>query len=156
MLNTLVSGIWNVFARLGLPILALLVMVTVSPPGAGLIAAVAVVGLALLAAATAGFGLLLRSESFALRAGRVLQRMVAVACLWVRKQLPSDVAGWLPGFRGRAGALLAARGWRITAATAASNLTLWLVLLACLRGAGLPQAQDPGRPPSPPSRSSGC
>ena len=142
VLYTLVSGIWNVFARLGLPILALLVMVTVSLPGAGLIAA-AVVGLALLAAATAGFGLLLRSESFALRAGRVLQRMVAVACRLVRKQLPSDVAGWLPGFRGRAGALLAARGWRITAATAASNLTLWLVLLACLRGAGLPQAQVP-------------
>ncbi len=55
--------------------------------------------------------------------------------------MPPDVAGWLPGFRGRAGALIAARGWRITAATAASNLTLWLVLLACLRGVGLSQAQ---------------
>jgi uncharacterized membrane protein YbhN (UPF0104 family) len=142
VLYTLVSGIWNVFARLGLPVLALLVMVTVSRPGAGLIAA-AVVGLALLAAATAGFGLLLRSESFALCAGRVLQRMVAIAFRLVRRQLPPDVAGWLPGFRDRAGALLAARGWRITAATAASNLTLWLVLLACLRGTGLSQAQVP-------------
>jgi len=35
VLYTLVSGIWNVFARLGLPILALLVMVTVTRPGAG-------------------------------------------------------------------------------------------------------------------------
>ncbi len=34
-------------------------------------------------------------------------------------------------------------GWRITAATAASNLTLWLVLLACLRVIGLSQAQVP-------------
>jgi uncharacterized protein (TIRG00374 family) len=142
VLYTLVSGIWNVFARLGLPVLALVVLVTVSRPGAGLIAA-AVVGLALLAAATAGFGLLLRSESFALCAGRMLQRMVAVACRLVRRQLPPDVAGWLPGFRGRTAALLAARGWRITAATAASNLTLWLVLLACLRGTGLSQAQVP-------------
>ena len=58
-------------------------------------------------------------------------------------RLPPDVAGWLPDFRGRAGALIAARGWRITAATAASNLTLWLVLLACLRGLGLSQAQVP-------------
>ena len=58
-------------------------------------------------------------------------------------RVPPDVAGWLPGFRGRAGALIAARGWRITAATAASNLTLWLVLLACLRGLGLSQAQVP-------------
>ena len=47
------------------------------------------------------------------------------------------------GFRDRASALIAARGWRITAATAASNLTLWLVLLACLRGIGLSQAQVP-------------
>jgi len=48
--------------------------------------------------------------------------------------------GSLLGFRDRAGALIAARGWRITAARAASNLTLWLVLLACLRGSGLSQA----------------
>ncbi len=142
VLYTMVSGIWNVFARLGLPVLALLLLVTASRPGAGLIVA-AGVGLALLTAAAAGLGLLLRSESFALRAGRALQRMVAVACRLARRPVPPDVAGRLPGFRGRASALIAARGWRITAATAASNLTLWLVLLACLRGIGLSQAQVP-------------
>ncbi len=47
----------------------------------------------------------------------------------------------MPGFRNRAAALIAARGWRITATTAASQLTLWLVLLVCLRGVGLSQAQ---------------
>jgi putative heme transporter len=142
VLYTLVSGIWNVFARLGLPVLALLVMVTITRPGTGLIAAAAT-GLAMLAAVTAGFCLLLRSETFALRAGRALQCPVAVACRLARRQRPPDVASWLPGFRGRSAALLAARGWRITAATAASNLTLWLVLLACLRGTGLSQVQVP-------------
>jgi uncharacterized membrane protein YbhN (UPF0104 family) len=142
VLYTMVSGIWNVFARLGLPVLALLLLVTASRPGVGLIVA-AGVGLALLTAAAAGLGLLLHSESFALRAGRALQRMVAVACRLARRPVPPDVAGWLPGFRGRAGDLIAARGWRITAATAATNLTLWLVLLACLRGLGLSQAQVP-------------
>jgi uncharacterized membrane protein YbhN (UPF0104 family) len=142
VLYSLISGIWNVFARLGLPVLALLVMVTVSRPGTGLIAAAAA-GLAMLGAAMAGFGLLLRSDPFALRAGRALHCLVAVAFRLARRQLPPDVAGWLPGFRGRASALLAARGWQITAATAASNLTLWLVLLACLRGTGLSQAQVP-------------
>lgn len=39
--------------------------------------------------------------------------------------------------------LLAARGWRISAATAASSVTLWLVLLASLRGVGLSQHQVP-------------
>ena len=142
VLYTLVSGIWNVFARLGLPVLALLVLVTVARPGAALVAAAAV-GLALLAAMAAGLSLLMRSESFAVRAGRALQPALAIACRVVRRPASFDIPGSLLGFRDRAGALIAARGWRITAATAASNLTLWLVLLACLRGVGLSQAQVP-------------
>ena len=142
VLYTLVSGIWNVFARLGLPVLALLVLVTATRPDAGLVAAAAV-GLALLAALAAGLSLLMRSESFAVRAGRALQPALAIACRLVRRPASFDIPGSLLGFRDRAGALIAARGWRITAATAASNLTLWLVLLACLRGVGLSQAQVP-------------
>ena len=142
VLYTLVSGIWNVFARLGLPVLALVILATASRPGAGLIAAAAA-GLALLTALAAGLGLLMRSESFAVRAGRVLQRALMTACRAARRPRSFDIPGALLGFRDRAGALIAARGWRITAATAASNLTLWLVLLACLRGIGLSQAQVP-------------
>ena len=141
VLYTLVSGIWNVFARLALPVIALLVMVTVSRPGAGLIAAAAT-GLALLCATAAGLSLMLRSESFTLRVGHAVWRAFAVGCRLVRRQ-PTNVPGWLPGFRVRAVALLAARGWRITIIMAAGNLALWLVLLACLRGIGLSQAQVP-------------
>jgi putative heme transporter len=142
VLYTLVSGIWNVFARLGLPVLALMILATASRPGAGLIAAAAA-GLTLLVAMAAGLGLLMRSESFALRAGRALQVALVMACRLARRQASFDVPGSLLGFRDRAGVLIAARGWRITAATAASNLTLWLVLLACLRVIGLSQAQVP-------------
>ena len=142
VLYTLVSGIWNVFARLGLPVLALLVLVTASPArgrpdrrrGGG--------------------------PGLARRPGRRArpadaQRVVRArrgprAAARARARLPGgtpagsvDLPGSLLGFRDRAGALIAARGWRITAATAASNLTLWLVLLACLRGIGLSQAQVP-------------
>ena len=91
----------------------------------------------------AGLGLLMRSESFAVRAGRALQLALVTACRVARRPASFDIPGSLLGFRDRAGALIAARGWRITAATAASNLTLWLVLLACLRGVGLSQAQVP-------------
>jgi uncharacterized membrane protein YbhN (UPF0104 family) len=142
VLYTLVSGIWNVLARLGLPVIALLVMLTATPPGAILIATAAA-GLAVLAAVAAGLGLLVHSEPFALRAGGALQRVLAFACQLVRRQPPCDIPAALLGFRGRAAALIAARGWRITATTAASNLILWLVLLACLRGVGLSQAQVP-------------
>jgi uncharacterized membrane protein YbhN (UPF0104 family) len=142
VLYTLVSGIWNVFARLGLPVLALLALLTVARPDAVLVTAAAV-GLALLAAAAAGLGLLLRSERFALRAGRVLQQAGAIACRLARRQAPACIAGSLASFRRRAAGLLAARGWRITITTAAVQVILWLVLLACLHGTGLSQAQVP-------------
>jgi putative heme transporter len=142
VLYTLVSGTWNVLARLGLPALALPIMLTVARPDALLIAA-ATVGLAVLATAAAGLGLLVRSESFALRAGGALQAVLAIVCRLVRRQPPCDIPGSLLGFRRRAAALIAARGWRITATTVASHLILWLVLLACLRGVGLSQAQVP-------------
>ena len=142
VLYTLVTGIWNVFTLLGLPVLALLVMTTVSLPDAALIAGAAL-GVALLATGVGGLSLLLRSPAFAVRAGDALQRPLAIVCRLARRPPPASTAGSLSGFRDRAGALLAARGGRITAATVASYLALWLVLLACLRGVGLSQAQLP-------------
>jgi uncharacterized protein (TIRG00374 family) len=139
-LYTLVSGIWNVFARLSLPAAAVLILATDSAPSAGLVAS-AGAGLVLLVAAAAGFALLLRSESVARRADRGLQRVVARCWRLARRRTVVQVSGSLLSFRERAADLLRARGWRITAATAASALALWLVLLACLRGAGLSQAQ---------------
>jgi uncharacterized protein (TIRG00374 family) len=140
VLYTLVSGIWNVLARLGLPVLALLVLLTATRPDAILIAAAAV-GLALLVALAAGFGLLLRSESFAQRAGRLLQRAACAGARLVRRPPPCRIAESLTDFRERASDLLAARSWRISAVTVVGNLSLWLVLLACLRGVGLSQGQ---------------
>jgi uncharacterized membrane protein YbhN (UPF0104 family) len=142
VLYTLVTGIWNVFTLLGMPVLALLVMATATRPDAVLISAAAT-GLAVLVAMVAGLGLLLHSEAFALRAGRALQRLLAVVSRLARRPAPASAAGSLSTFRDRAGALIAARGWRITAATVANYLILWLVLLACLRGTGLSQAQVP-------------
>jgi uncharacterized membrane protein YbhN (UPF0104 family) len=141
VLYTLVSGIWNVFARLSLPVLALIVMLTASRPAAGLEAG-AVAGLALLAVVAGGFALVLRSEDFARRADAALGRVVGVACRVVRKP-PPPAAGWLLDFRARAAGVLAARGWRITAATAAGNIALWLVLLASLHAVGVGQSEVP-------------
>src|SRR6202034_3658168 len=77
----------------------------------------------------------------ALGADLVLQRAAATACRLARRRAPTRIAGSLTGFRGRAAGLLAARVWRITITTAAAQIILWLVLLACLRGTGLSQAQ---------------
>jgi putative heme transporter len=142
VLYSLVSGIWNVFVRLSLPVVAVLILLTVGRPDAGLIAAAAA-GLVLLTATAAGLALLLRSEPFALRVGHALQCVLAIGCRLIRRQPPAGIPGSLLGFRDRAAALLITRGWRISAATVAGNLALWLVLLACLRGTGLSQAQVP-------------
>jgi putative heme transporter len=142
VLYSLVSGIWNVLARLSLPVMALLILLTAGRPDAGLIAAAAA-GLGLLIAAAAVLALLLRSEPFALHVGSALQFVLVIVCRLIRRQPPAAIPGSLLGFRSRAAALLISRGWRITVATVAGNLALWLVLLACLRGTGLSQAQVP-------------
>ena len=142
VLYTLVTGICNLFTLTGLPFLAVLVMATASRPDATMITGAAV-GLALLAAMAGGLALLLHSEASALRADRVLQYGLAIAARLTRRAPPASAAGSLPGFRDRAGALLADRGWRITTAIVASHLMLWLVLLACLRAVSLSQAQLP-------------
>jgi len=139
---SLVSGTWNVFARLSLPVVALLVLLAAGRPDAGLIAGAAA-GLGLLAVTLTGLALLLGCEPFALRAGHALQCVLAIVGRVIRRQPPADSSGWLLGFRNRAAVLLRTRGWRITGATVAGNLSLWLVLLACLRGTGLSQAQVP-------------
>ena len=142
VLYTLVTGVWNVLALLGLPVLALVVMTTASRPDALLISAAAV-GLALLTAMACGLGLLLRSQAFTLRVGHALQPALVIAARLARRPPPAEAAGSLSRFRDQAGALLSTRGGRITAATVASYLTLWLVLLTCLRAVGLSQTQVP-------------
>jgi hypothetical protein len=109
LLYTLLSAIWNVLARLGPPVLGLLVLVTATRPDAVLIAAAAV-GPALLGASAAGLGLLLRSESFALRAGRMLQPVATRTCLFARRPAPDRVAKSLADLRNRPAGLLAACG----------------------------------------------
>jgi uncharacterized membrane protein YbhN (UPF0104 family) len=71
----------------------------------------------------------------------VLHKVLCIARRLARK--PRSSAGSLLGFRARAAGLLAERGWQITAATAVSNLALWLVLLASVRGVGLTEAEVP-------------
>jgi putative heme transporter len=137
---TLVSGIWNVFVRLGLPVVALLLLVLTGRSGPGSqTAAYASAGVLVLLAVL--FRAALRSEPFARRADQALARTLTAGCRLARRPPPRRATGLLLEFRAGAAGLLARRGLRITATTVASHLTLWLVLLACLRASGLSQAQ---------------
>jgi uncharacterized membrane protein YbhN (UPF0104 family)/membrane-associated phospholipid phosphatase len=136
----LVSGVWNAFAKLGLPILALaLVLLEGGATGGRVVAALA--GIAGLVAAIVVFALLLRSEElarrFGLLAGRVASRMLRLVGR-------PPVTGWelaTVKFRTRALELLE-HGWvPITAATLVSHLSLYVVLLVCLRAVGVSNAE---------------
>jgi uncharacterized membrane protein YbhN (UPF0104 family) len=138
---TLVSGLWNVLARLGLPVIALSVLAVSGHPGQVSLVA-AGTGAALLVAALAGLRALVRSERFAGRADRALARLLAMACRLARRPRPR-ADGLLLQFRAEVAGLVTRRGLRITLATVASQVTLWLVLLGCLRASGLAQHQVP-------------
>jgi uncharacterized protein (TIRG00374 family) len=136
----LVSGVWNAFAKLALPILAL-ALVALQGGASGARVTAALLGIAGLAAAVVVFALMLRSEQYAERfgiwAGRVASRLLRL----VRRP---PVAGWelaTVKFRSRTLELLE-HGWvPITAATLVSHLSLYLVLLACLRAVGVSDAE---------------
>jgi uncharacterized membrane protein YbhN (UPF0104 family)/membrane-associated phospholipid phosphatase len=136
----LVSGVWNAFAKLALPILALaLVLLQGGATGGRVVAAVG--GIAGLVAAIVVFALLLRSEElarrFGLLAGRVASRLLGLVGR-------PPVAGWeLATVRFRTRTLeLLEHGWApITAATVVSHLSLYVVLLACLRAVGVSDAE---------------
>jgi putative heme transporter len=136
--SLLVSGLWNNFVKLGMPLVALCLLAATGEASAGRLVAAAA-GVAGLLAAVAVLVGMLRSESGAVRTGLVAGRLVT----GLRRPfgLP-PVAGWeraTAKFRRRTVLLLRARWLTITLATAGSHLLLFTVLLLALRFAGVAQ-----------------
>ena len=136
----LVSGVWNAFAKLAIPVLALALVALQGNAGAARVTAAAL-GIGGLVAAIVVFALMLSSEHMAERvgvtAGRVASRLLAL----IRRP---PVQGWelaTVKFRNRTVDLLEHGWFPITAATVVSHLSLYLVLLACLRDVGISDAE---------------
>jgi uncharacterized membrane protein YbhN (UPF0104 family) len=134
--SLLVSGLWNNFAKLGLPVLALVLLAFSSPPTPGRLVA-GLAGLAALIGAVVVLGMLLRSREAAARIGTTAARAASA----VRRLLGrGPVKGWdraTMKFRDRTVLLLRARWHWITLATVVSHLSLFLVLLMALRFVGV-------------------
>ena len=134
--SLLVSGLWNNFAKLALPVVALVLLAFSSAPTTGRLLA-GLLGVAALVAAVVLLGLLLRSEEAAARIGRGAARIVSGAR---RVFGAGPVTGWdraTTKFRGRTVLLLRARWQWITLATLVSHLSLFAVLLLSLRFVGV-------------------
>jgi len=138
--SLLVSGLFNNFAKLGLPVLALALLAFRSRPSAGWITA-GLTGVAGLIVAVVALGLLLRSRESAARLGVVSGR---VASALLRPFGRPPVHGWdraTTKFRDRTALLLHARWHWITLATLVSHLSLFVVLLLALRFVGVSSTQ---------------
>jgi uncharacterized protein (TIRG00374 family) len=131
-----VSGLFNNFAKLGLPVLALALLLFDSEPSAARVTA-GLAGVAGLVASVVALWLLMRSRESAARLGRVTGRWAsAVVHLFGRP----PVQGWdkaTTKFRDRTALLLHARWYWITLATLVSHLSLFAVLLLALRFVGV-------------------
>ncbi|SEP26920.1 lysylphosphatidylglycerol synthase transmembrane domain-containing protein [Trujillonella endophytica] len=132
----LLSGLWNNFAKLALPVLALVLLAFSAPPTPGRLVA-GLVGVAGLLVAVVLLGLLLRSREGAARIG-IAAGTVATA---LRRPLGRPpVQGWdraTTKFRDRTVLLLRARWHWLTLATVVSHLSLFAVLLLSLRAVGV-------------------
>jgi uncharacterized membrane protein YbhN (UPF0104 family) len=136
----LVSGLWNNFAKLALPVLALILLAFSATPSTSRILAGGI-GVAALVACVVLLGLLLHSEASAARIGIGAGR---VASALRRPFGRPPVTGWdraTTKFRARTLLLLRARWYWITLATVVSHLSLFLVLLLALRFVGVDASQ---------------
>ncbi|UOY00870.1 lysylphosphatidylglycerol synthase transmembrane domain-containing protein [Blastococcus sp. PRF04-17] len=140
----LISGLWNNFAKLGLPVVALVLLAFSSPPTTGRLLA-GLAGVAGLVCSVVLLGLLLRSQQTAARIGRGAGRVASAIRRLFRR---GPVTGWdkaTTKFRERTVLLLRARWHWITLTTVVSHLSLFLVLLLALRfvGVGADQVSIP-------------
>lgn len=137
-LQTVVSGIWNNFVKLGMPVFALVLLALeggITPTR--LVAAL--IGVAVLVGAVVLFALLLRSDRLArsvgTKIGGVFNRMRRV----LRKAPLEGFDGRASRFRSDTVDLLVRRWVRLTLATLTSHISLYLVLLVALRHVGVSQ-----------------
>jgi len=139
-LALLVSGILNTFVKLGLPIIALAILVLQGDASGALVTA-ALVGVVILALAIGLFGAMLRTDALARRIGDGLGRFLSFFMRLVRKPALVGLGERAVGFRRQAITLLRKRGWYATGATILSHISLYLVLLISLRQVGVSEEE---------------
>jgi uncharacterized protein (TIRG00374 family) len=135
-----VAGVWNQLANLAFPIVALALLTSVDEDHPALRTA-AVIGVAVLAVVIAGFALALSGAARARRIGDLAARVVSRVKSAVRRKPVAWGGEDLADFRTRALDLLRRRWHVITLATLAGHLTVFLVLLVCLRAVGISEGE---------------
>jgi uncharacterized protein (TIRG00374 family) len=130
--SVLVSGVWNVLAKMGLPVIALVLLTITSEATPG-VATAAVFGVAVLASSVAVLWLILRSDAFADAIGRFADRVASWFTRLVRKPPVTGLEEKLVEFRHECRNLIADRWVVMTVWIVIYNVTQYLLLLLCVR-----------------------
>jgi uncharacterized membrane protein YbhN (UPF0104 family) len=134
-LGILVSGIWNVFLKLGLPIVAIVLLV-LAGQGRGGLAVAAGIGLGVLVVSVVALVVVLRSERLAGAIGRAAERTVTWLRRLVHRGPATGVERAVLDFRVRSSGLIGDRWPRITTWMLGYSLMQFLLLLLILRMLG--------------------
>ncbi len=141
-LSVLVSGVWNVFAKLSFPIVALLLLTIAGRSAQGLEIA-SFIGVGIVLAAVAAFVAVMRSEELAVRVGTIAERPVNLGRRVLRRPPSHAVVDRVLEFRHRSRLLIRSRWLGLTIWMALYKLTSFFLELACLRAVGITADEVP-------------
>jgi uncharacterized protein (TIRG00374 family) len=132
-----VTGVWNQLALLGFPALAL-ALLTLTGEADRALESVALIGFAIFVVAVVAFGAGLSTPALARRVGDLAARITSWGMRCIRRGPVTWTGERFVQFRNNANRLLKRRWHVLTLATLAGQLTVFVVLLACLRVLGIP------------------
>ena len=137
-----VTGIWNIFTKLALPVIALALLVVTGHSNAALVGAAAI-GVVVLIGAVVLLTLVFKSEAMARRVGERIGRVGSAVLHLFRRGPVVGMGDRSVKFR-RETIILVRRRWlRLTWATLLSHLALFFVLLLALRHMGVDEHELP-------------
>jgi putative heme transporter len=135
-LSVAVTSVLNIFAKLALPAIALLLIVLSGRASASLLGA-SIVGILILAVAVVLFGLVMWKKRFARSIGSGLGRAATWVARLLRRSRTFDWGDAAVRFRRTTIDFLVERWFWLTSTTILSHLSLYLVLLLALRFVGV-------------------
>ncbi|MGH8985228.1 MAG: lysylphosphatidylglycerol synthase transmembrane domain-containing protein [Acidimicrobiia bacterium] len=139
-LSVAVSGVWNIFGKLALPVAALGLAALLGTAGGGLVAA-ALAGIVALVGAVVLFAATLRSDRLARLIGGAFATAASRVRSWFGRAPVGDWGRAAVRFRHETIGLVRARWMQLSVTTVVSQLSLYVVLLLALRNLGVSDDQ---------------
>ena len=137
-----VTGIWNIFTKLALPVIALGLLVVAGYSNPALVGAAAI-GIGVLAAAVVLLALVFKSKSMARRVGAFVGKVISAVLKPFGKGPVNGMGDRAVKFRKETIVLVSRRWIRLTWTTVLSHVALFFVLLLSLRNMGVSEQDVP-------------